>query len=211
MCPPRLSCRSSAARATHSLTSEHVAQVEREVPAGVELPVALDAEVLGALLELVEPGRAPRSISVCLADDADEVVHRLLQLLVERVGVLAALLLERRAARSPPPRRRPPGRPSAGARPRPCDVCRGAEPARSPNTSRSDSELPPSRFDPCMPPETSPAANRPGTRAAAAGVGVDLDAAHDVVAGRADLHRLRGDVDVGQLLELVVHRRAAAS
>ena len=39
------------------------------------------------------------------------------------------------------------------------------------------------------------------------GVRVDVDAAHHVVAGRADLHRLRGDVDVRQLLELVVHRR----
>ena len=39
------------------------------------------------------------------------------------------------------------------------------------------------------------------------GVGVDLHATHDVVAGRTDLHRLRRDVDVGQLLELVVHRR----
>ena len=38
-------------------------------------------------------------------------------------------------------------------------------------------------------------------------VGIDLDAAHHVVTGRADLHRLLGDVDVGQLLELVVHRR----
>ena len=57
-----------------------------------------------------------------------------------------------------------------------------------------------------MPPEHSPAANRPGTRGRA-GVGVDLDAAHHVVTGRADLHRLLGDVDVGQLLELVVHRR----
>ena len=39
-------------------------------------------------------------------------------------------------------------------------------PERRPNTSRSDSELPPSRFEPCMPPDTSPAANRPGTEAA---------------------------------------------
>src|SRR6185437_1802111 len=38
------------------------------------------------------------------------------------------------------------------------------------------------------------------------GLGVDLDPAHHVVAGRTDLHRLGGDVDVGQLLELVVHR-----
>ncbi len=39
---------------------------------------------------------------------------------------------------------------------------------------------------------------------------VDLDAAHDVVAGRADLHRLAGDVDVGEFGELVVHRRQPA-
>jgi len=37
------------------------------------------------------------------------------------------------------------------------------------------------------------------------GVRVDLDAAHHVVAGGSDLHRLGGDVDVGELLELVVH------
>src|SRR6266513_931445 len=40
-------------------------------------------------------------------------------------------------------------------------------PARLPNTSRSDRELPPSRLEPCIPPDTSPAANRPGTAAAA--------------------------------------------
>ena len=39
-------------------------------------------------------------------------------------------------------------------------------PARRPKTSRSDSELPPSRLAPCMPPATSPAANSPGTVAA---------------------------------------------
>jgi hypothetical protein len=37
------------------------------------------------------------------------------------------------------------------------------------------------------------------------GLGVDPDAAHHVVAGRADLHRVLGDIDVSQLLELVVH------
>ena len=36
-------------------------------------------------------------------------------------------------------------------------------PARLPNTSRSDSELPPSRFAPCSPAAHSPHANRPGT------------------------------------------------
>ncbi len=79
-------------------------------------------------------------------------------------------------------------------------------PARRPNTSRSDRELPPRRFDPCMPPDTSPAANRPGTQDSPVS-GIDLDAAHHVVLGRADLHRLLGDVNVGEFLVLVVHRR----
>ena len=43
------------------------------------------------------------------------------------------------------------------------------------------------------------------------GLGVDAHAAHHVVAGRADLHGLGRDVDAGQLLELVVHRRAGAA
>ena len=81
-----------------------------------------------------------------------------------------------------------------------------ASPARRPNTSRSERLLPPSRLEPCMPPEHSPTAYRPVTEAQL-GVRVDLDTAHHVVAGRPDLHRLGGDVDVGQLLELVVHRR----
>ena len=41
-------------------------------------------------------------------------------------------------------------------------------------------------------------------------VGIDADAAHDVVRRRADLHRRRRDVEVGQLLELVVHARQLA-
>ena len=39
----------------------------------------------------------------------------------------------------------------------------------------------------------------------------NLHAAHHVVAGRPDLHRLGRDVDVRELLELVVHRRQPAS
>ena len=38
-------------------------------------------------------------------------------------------------------------------------------------------------------------------------IAIDADAAHDVVRRRADFHRLLGDVDVAQLLELVVHAR----
>ena len=42
-------------------------------------------------------------------------------------------------------------------------------------------------------------------------LGVDPDAAHHVVRGRPDLHRPRRDVDVGQLLELLVHRGELAA
>ena len=41
-------------------------------------------------------------------------------------------------------------------------------PARRPKTRRSVSEFPPRRFDPCIPPATSPAAKSPGTPIAAA-------------------------------------------
>src|SRR5579863_6514147 len=42
------------------------------------------------------------------------------------------------------------------------------------------------------------------------GLGVDPYASHHVMAGRTDLHRPGGDVDVGELFELVVHRREPA-
>ena len=51
---------------------------------------------------------------------------------------------------------------------------------------------------------------QPGLRGLA-GLRVDADAAHDVVGRRADLHRAGRDVDVGQLLELLVHRGQLAA
>ena len=39
------------------------------------------------------------------------------------------------------------------------------------------------------------------------GVGIDLNATHHVMAGRSDLHGLKSDVDVCELLELMPHRR----
>ena len=79
-------------------------------------------------------------------------------------------------------------------------------PARLPKTSRSESELPPRRFAPC-----SPAAHLARSEQAGHGrhlrVGVHPTPPIDVVRGRPDLHRLFGDVDAGQFLELVVHAR----
>ena len=79
-------------------------------------------------------------------------------------------------------------------------------PARLPNTIRSERELPPSRFAPCK-----PAAHFAGGKQAGHGghlrVAIHADAAHDVMRRRADFHRFLGDVDVGQLLELMIHAR----
>ena len=49
------------------------------------------------------------------------------------------------------------------------------------------------------------AGEQPLDRGGLLGVGIDPNPAHEVVQGRPDLHRLRGDVHLGQLLELVVH------
>ena len=174
------------------------------MPARVEPPAALDAEVLGALLELVDLGEGLGHLRL-LADDADEVVHRLLQLLVERVGVLPALQLER------PQRCRGrrvddvlvdggPGLPEVR------DVGGGAETGAVAEHQQVGQRVAAQPVRAVHPAGHLARGEQPGHAHGRAGVGVDLDAAHHVVTGRADLHRLRGDVDVGQLLELVVHR-----
>ena len=72
---------------------EHRLQVEREVPAGVELMVPSTEQRRGPLVELGE--LLVRLDEFALgADDADEVLHRVLQGLVHRVGVLGALVGE---------------------------------------------------------------------------------------------------------------------
>ncbi len=186
---------------------EHVGEVEGEVPAGVVLPVALHAELLGARLELLDLDERLAQL-VGLADDPDQALHDVLEVLLDRVGVLAALHLERR-------QRRGGGRlhllvgdlgrvlPDAVGVVR--RVVAGAAPEHQQVRQRVAAE-----------PVGAVHAAGHLTRGvqplddALLGVGVDLDPAHDVVAGRPDLHRLRGDVDVGELLELVVHRRQPA-
>ena len=99
------------------------------------------------------------------ANDAHQVLHDFLKFLVDRVRVLAL------AGGTRPERRQghlggfnhiflsrlgPLLTQSLG-------ILAAYSPARLPNTSRSDKELPPRRLAPCIPPATSPAANRPGT------------------------------------------------
>ena len=103
----------------------------------------------------------------------------------------------RRVRTAPAPRARPPrpARRRSGRRGFSLANFAAYSPARLPKTSRSDSELPPSRLAPCSPAAHSPAANRPG-HVRHLRVAVHADAAHHVMRGRADLHRLLGDVDV---------------
>jgi hypothetical protein len=72
----------------HALADQqHVPEVQGEVPAGVELPVPLDTgparpyPQLGQFLQGLLHLRLP-------ADDADQVVHRLLEFLVQGVRIL---------------------------------------------------------------------------------------------------------------------------
>ena len=202
-------CARSPSGVHASETVQHRVQVERQVPARVVLAVAAHTVTLSSRFLSV-----PISSSACIqlrlrADDADQVLHAVLQVAWIGVGVLAAdaartapasllrdsstwssLTLERAAWNA-------------------LAYSAASRPARRPKTSRSESELPPRRLAPCRPAATSPAANRPG-HGRGRGLSVDAHAAHDVVAGRADLHRLVGDVDVGQLHELLVHRRQPA-
>src|SRR6266705_4342803 len=65
------------------------------MPARIELAVPLDADLRGPHLELVQLGQRLAHL-LGGTDQPDQVVHALLELLVQRVRVLAALDVERR-------------------------------------------------------------------------------------------------------------------
>ena len=91
VCPPRLSSRSSAALATHSLTSSMLRRSSARCQPGLNCRCPSTLTVRGPLA-VSSASRASASSHLALAaDDADQVVHRLLQLLVQRVRVLAAV------------------------------------------------------------------------------------------------------------------------
>ena len=78
--------------------AEHVVQVDREVPTGVVLAVPLNGEPARALAQLADCLEGPLHL-LRVPDDADELVHRLLQLVLDRVRVLATFGLEWRQRR----------------------------------------------------------------------------------------------------------------
>ena len=96
------------------------------------------------------------------AHDADQVLHGLLQLVLDLIRILAGRAalegLQRRSLRQL-------SICASSIAAAPFCLANSAAnwPARFPNTSRSDSELPPSRFAPCRPAAASPAAKSPGT------------------------------------------------
>ena len=177
-------------------------------------PLSCDADLGVALLELADLRQGRRQQRL-VAVDADVVHHHVGQLRPDPGRALAARSVARsRASRpGPAPRRRGPasGMPDALARRAP-----SGGPARRPKTSRSTSEFVPSRLAPwTLTQAHSPAAYSPGTTvrcgvAGDPGMDVGRDAAHRVVGGRLDRHRLGdrldalvdpGEVgDVGQLL-----------
>ena len=121
-------------------------------PAGFEEARAFDATRSGRPdpPDLREPSLEVR---LC-AEDADQLLHPRGSRARRRTFALdrsSSEHLARRFVTWPP---------GAGAR---FACSAAARPARRPNTSRSESELPPRRFAPCSPAATSPAAKRPGT------------------------------------------------
>ena len=86
-----------------------------------------------------------------------------------------------------------------------------ASPAMPPKTVEFATPLPPSRFAPCTPPVSSPAAKSPAQRRRA--VGVEHHAAHHVVRRRHDLDEAAGEIEaaVGAALDHALELRRTLS
>ena len=185
---------------------DHGGQVGGQVPARVVGPPALHLHLGRVLLELLELDERLFELGAG-ADDADQRLHRLLQLLVDVVGVVPVLAPEggegvvdhrgdrrRVDARRAGAALREVGRTDAGPAAEDDEVGErvAAQAVGAVHAARhlADGEQ---------------ARDGGGLR-----LGVDAHAAHHVVAGRPDLHRPGRDVDAGQLHELVVHGREPA-
>ena len=178
-------------------------QIERRVPAGVELPVAGDAGAIGALLQRLEPRERAPHLRLA-ADDADEVLHQFLEreLHLERSFVAGAPFerLDGALRRVVDLTRVDRGRLLLARELR--GVLAGALAEHQQVGERVAAE-----------PVGAVDARRALARGEESGHGrhlrlaVNAHAPHDVVRRRADLHGFLRDVDVGELLELVVHAR----
>ena len=198
-------------RLGHALADQqHVAQVDGEVPARVELPVPLDLDVLESLPQFGELVERLGDL-VGLADDADQAVHRVLQVELQRVRILGRVAVRRPLERA----QRPLGggfhlllgyRWAVGER---AHVIGGTKPGAAAENQQVGQRV---AAQPVGPVHATSALTRreQSRRGGPRGIGVDLDTAHHVVTGRPDFHRFLGDVHLGQLHELVIHRRQPA-
>ena len=178
------------------------------MPAGVVFAMAGDADATGALVECRDLGDRLAHLAFG-ADDADQALHRLLQVGLHGVGVLCRpAALERRG----PPllqgsihRRRIHGRlrilPGVLRR-----VLAGALAEHDQVRQRVAAET----VGAVDAGGALTGGEEAGYQRGLLGIGVHPDTTHDVVGRRADFHRLLGDVEIGQFLELVVHARQLA-
>src|SRR5256885_7612529 len=156
VCPPRDSSRSSAARAVHSETSTMLRRSSARCQPGLNRrPPGADTFGIRSLRSLIS-----------LSDSSSSDLRRMIP---TRSCMTCWRSCQTSYGFSPPSRVSGASAVSTAASTESAGTAgRSASrstykaaysPARLPNTSRSDSEVPPSRLDPCTPPETPPAAN----------------------------------------------------
>src|SRR6185437_14506323 len=182
---------------------EQAVEIEGGVPAGVVLAVAADAGAGGALAEGGDAGEGLVHLGLG-ADNAHPILHHLLQLVLHGEGVLAAgAALERRLGAANGGRDLVgDGGGAGGGR----DLGEaGGMLAGALAEDQQIGERVAAEAVGAMQAGGAFAGGEEAGEGGHLGVAIHLDAAHEVVRGGADLHRLLGDVEIGQLLELVVH------
>ena len=183
---------------------QQVAEVDRGVPAVVVFAVAADPGAPRARPQALEPVERLAHLRLA-AHDADQVLHHVLQVVLDRVRVLAGWRRDRTA---PAPRRVAAStccwsmRRRLMARRELRGVLAGALAEHEQVRQRVATQA--------VGAVEAGGGLAGGKQARHRGhlrVAVHANPAHRVVRRRPDLHRLLGDVEVGQLLELVVHAR----
>ena len=180
---------------------QQAVQIQSGVPAGVVLPMPADADAALARTQRIQAVERPLHLRLC-SHDPDQIMHHVLQGVLHLIRILAA-----RAAIEGLDR--PPGgllqllRVDRTALPALCELRRELAGMLS-----EDEDVRERVTAEAIRPVD---AGRALARGKQAGhrrhlrVAVDPHPAHDVVGCRTDLHGLLGDVEVGKLLELVVH------
>jgi hypothetical protein len=176
--------------------------IASEVPAGVVGAAATDGDAGPPRTELGDPLQGAGEVGLD-AEDPDERLHDRLEVPLDGVGILALGAFERHGqladgvrdldgihVRRVGQRRRVSGGARSGASTEDQEIGQRVA-AQAVRAVHAAGDLP----------RGEEARHRRGAR-----LRVDPDATHDVVGRRPDLHRALRDVDVGELLELVVHR-----